>query len=150
MRFSSLWNQPVGLVFLGSPAFTPTGWEIPVSNATRRAISYRVAEPQIKCDGVWKEVIIVYGFANFMTGQSGSFSPKTLAPEQAGSVTGYQPRNISAPLGATAWRVAAVWHYSSPTKLQEWEGNVLEFVMGRNPYRQLNFHTNFSTEVSMR
>jgi hypothetical protein len=168
---SRLRSEPAGLAFLGSPTSSATSLALVVTNTSGRDIAYTVLRPQAKCDGVWTEGLSGWGFETGYVTPLQKLAPPTLAPRQASTLFVPAPRHITAAPGTTAWRIAVVWGYSSPSKWDKFQNMLIGRLLfwgysspsklyqlkakadmiftGRRPGARSVVFTNFSSEITL-
>ena len=120
-----------------------------LTNTTARQVLYRVSRPQFKCDGVWTEFLPPAEYVWMGAGQPLlAIPPEVVAAGAFGTVAVARPMHITAPQGATAWRIGVVWNYATPTRFQHLKDQTLGFIAGRPRFERVAY-TNFLTEVSL-
>jgi len=121
-----------------------------LTNTTARQILYRVSNLQFKCNGVWSEFDLPAEFVWMGAGQPLLPIPhKTLAARSSNTVAIERPMHITAPVGATAWRIGVVWSYASPTQCEQLRNQVLGFITRRSTLYDRITYTNLSPEVKL-
>jgi hypothetical protein len=121
-----------------------------ITNTTTRQVLYRISRPQFRCDGVWAEfpapaeAVWMGGGQPLLT-----IPPETLGAGASSTAAVARPMHITAPDGATAWRIGVVWSYASPTRFQQLKGQAMGFITGRSSRFESGVYTNLSTEVSL-
>jgi hypothetical protein len=151
-----LWREPGTPVTLGTPQISVSSYEVAITNVSDRLISYRMLPLQMKCNGVWMESGIssdqvIYKVSHRPTPIpviTWNISGGSLAPGRGDTIPGRVPRYISSPPGATAWRVAVEWSYSTPSKMEQWRTKAIRFLTRRPPTSGSVRHTNFTSELS--
>jgi hypothetical protein len=149
LHASRRWNRPIGLAVVGRPAVFAGGFTFALTNTTDRQIFYRVTRPQFRCYGAWSEFVPP---AEWWVGSDQpplAIPAQTLPAGGVGTAVGAVPKHITAPLGATAWRVGVVWGYSSQTRWQQLRAKMDAFITGRSSGFERLLFTNFSTEVTL-
>src|SRR5215510_16390026 len=143
-------------VILGAPKISVSSYEVAITNAGDRWISYRLLPLQMKCNGVWMdsnipsdEVISRVSHRPAPTPViTWNISGGILGPGGGDTIPGRVPRYISSPPGATSWRVAVEWSYSTPSRMEQWQSKALQFVTRRPPKSRPVLYTNCTSEVS--
>ena len=146
-------SAPGGFAFVGTPIHSRTGFSFAITNPSSRAVRYWVFRPEMKCGDLW--------IMNFT--DSGSLwnpanpgplyvpvrrtsTPPTLAPHQTAELSIDKPLHISAPPGATAWRLRVEWSYSSPAKWDQFKSRTAQLLLNRKLDFPSRCSTNYSTE----
>ena len=151
------WRAPEALVSLSHPTISGSSYKVSITNTGKREIHYTVSPMQIKCNGVWAEHIVLSDRIDHMRpNRPTPISPGTiwrvpderLAPGQAAIIDGRLPMHITSPQGATAWRVAVEWSYSTPSKMQQWQSEAIRFITRRPQAFRPARHTNYTSEIS--
>jgi len=121
-----------------------------ITNTTTRQVLYRVSCPQFRCDGVWAEFPRPAEAVWMGAGQPLlTIPPETLSAGASSTVAVAKPMHITAPPGATSWRIGVVWSHASPTRFQQLKGQVMGFITGRSPRFESVEYTNLLTELSL-
>jgi len=117
-----------GLTFLGGPTPSTAGFAFTITNVATSPIAYLACSPQVRSNGVWRDVQIPLG----------PFRMARLTPRQTGVVV------VAAPLSPGAWRVPVLW--VNPPTLTIWQKLRL-CLTGHFQQANGDFYTNFSTQV---
>ena len=143
-------DGPIGVGLVSCSAVPPGHYYFGITNTTTRQVLYRVSRPQFRCDGVWAEFLPPAEAVWMGAGQPLlTIPPETLGAGASSTVAVARPMHITAPHGATAWRIGVVWSYASPTRFQQLKGQAMGLITGRGPRFESVQYTNLLTKVSL-
>jgi hypothetical protein len=142
-------HRPDGLI-VGQFAIGDDGrFAIAVTNASHRKITYQVMQPMFNFNGIWSRPVPVSSV--FVNGRLIIQSPKVLAGQTADTFRVARPLHIAAgvPIGASAWRVAVVWNYTSASFVQKVHAELMSIIQGRTFTIQPQYYTNYSGAIGL-
>ena len=144
------WDDPIRFGAVGCSTVLPGHSAFVLTNTTARQVLYRVSRPQFKCDGVWAEFSPPAEAVWMGAGQPLlAIPPEVVAAGASSTVAVARPMHVTAPQGATAWRVGVVWSYASPTRFQHLKDQALEVITARRLRFDTVAYTNFLSEVPL-
>lgn len=142
-------NSPIAIGSAGHSTVLPGHSTFVFTNTSARQIICRVSRPQFRCNGAWAkfvpsaEAVWKPGRPLFV------IPPETLAAGATGTGCVATPMHITAPQGATDWRVGVVWSYAGPTRFQRLKSQVFGFITRGSARLDRVAYTNFSAAITL-